>query len=125
MPDDYSMHPSAASTDVFLQTQINKLQQTTAILSQVTESAATRAGTNEERLINLLEQVTRMDGTMLRMRADQLVKSDLSGMITKDDLTSIVNVEMDRRVAKGIWVFAVLVVGAAVTWVANHLPWEN
>lgn len=110
------MTPEEGVSAVYLQNQINDLRETCATLAVVVEKADGHAGENRETMMALSAQVQRMDGTMLRMRAD---------LPTKDELNEALNVTLNRYIAKGFWSVLIISTGAAVTWMVNHLTFKG
>lgn len=98
--------------DVELQRQIDALTFTTDHLGVTVQVATDKVGKNEEKLERLMDQVARMDGTILRMRAD---------LPTKEDLDVALNTTLNKHIAKGFWTVVVLSIGAVVTWLASNV----
>lgn len=109
------MSPGSHSSEHYLQEQVIELRETCVKLEHTVEHATEKVGENEERLENLQLQIARMDGTILRMRADLPTKKDMEDMLTTT---------MNKHIAKGIWAIVVVAIGAAVTWVGNHLGFK-
>lgn len=95
-----------------LQRQIDALTFTTDHLGRTVSAATEKVGENEERLEQLMAQVARMDGTILRMRAD---------LPTKDDLDIALKTTLNSHLAKGVWTSCAIGVGAVMTWILNHI----
>lgn len=105
-----------------IQRQVDELRFVTENLTTAVEDASNKVGDNEEKLMRLMDQLERMDGTMLRMRADQLTKADIQGQLTKEDLKDFLDNKFNKKIARGvIGVLAMLITGG-ISWAFQHFP---
>lgn len=104
------------SDEHYQQDQINELRTTITQLEITARSALEKAADNETHLAKLSDQVSRVDGTVLRMRAD---------LPTKDDLQEALTTTLNAHLAKGVWVVVLSAIGALTTWLVSHINFKQ